>query len=334
MPIKSTQSGMLSRPVLVVCANPALEITFPIENRWGRFSSCHRATWEPAGKGTTVARILGALRVPSFLIGLSGGYVGQYLKRRLTDEGIRFELIDLLPETRCSVAMVDQFGKASILREDGPRVPRHGHAQLLNLAARHLRNASCLCVSGSLPTGLRRSLYSDLCNLATSAGKLAFLDCSGPVLLAALKRKPFLVKINREEAEATLGQSVDSNLAGMRALRAFTELGARNVLISLGKDGAVALIEHQLYRIMVPNIPIRSSVGAGDALMAGLLWAYGREVSWSQRLKLAMGVALSSTRFLSSGHIATSFSAAAECVRVTETRAERAKHKCVMVAGH
>lgn len=306
----------VSEPVLVVCANPALEITFPVESRWGRFSSCHRATWEPAGKGITVARVLKALRVPALLVGFSGGHIGRYITGCLTREGVDFQLLDVLPETRCSIAMVDPRGKATIVREDGPPARRSAHTRLLRLARRNLENASSLCISGSLPAGIGNHLYGDLCRFSRLSRKASFLDCAGPVLAVALKRKPFLIKLNREEAEATLGEPIGTDSAAIEALAKFRDLGAQNVLISLGKDGAVARIEESTYRIRVPNIPICSSVGSGDALMAGLLWAYRLNLSWEERLRLAMGVALSSTRFISSGHIDNLFSLDATSVRV------------------
>lgn len=259
---------------------------------------------EPGGKGTNVSRILHVLGVPVALLGFIGGYRGRYIRESLRNETLKSYLLNDMSETRCAYVIVDQHTKETmILRERGHPVSKSGKERLLSILDNYLKRSSFLCLSGSLPPGLPLRFYADICAAARKLGIRTLVDCSGATLLAVLRARPYFIKPNLEEAEAALGKKLKSNTARVDALYKLHSLGAENVLLSLGAGGALALIDGILYKARVPAIPVINPVGAGDALMAGLLFSLQHDIPWNQRLRCALGIALASTQMPSSGRI-------------------------------
>jgi fructose-1-phosphate kinase PfkB-like protein len=135
--------------------------------------------------------------------------------------------------------------------------------------------------SGSLPIGTPHDLYGELIHSARLAGCRTFVDTSGEALACALEQKPDFVKPNREEAQSLIGEVITDLPSARRALSQFLARGARCAALSLGKDGLLwcpAENERVVYAYH-PAIEARSSVGSGDATMAGFTTAMARELS-------------------------------------------------------
>lgn len=293
--------------VIVVCPNPCVEVTLFVSRIQQGLNEEIQAIREPGGKGTNVSRILHTLRVPVVLLGFIGGYRGRYICKSLTNEAVKFRLLNHISETRCSYVIIDKNSKQTmIFRERGQPVTKHGKKRLLSILNKYLRRSSLLCLSGSLPPGLPPTFYAEICAAARKLRVRTLVDCSGATLLETLRARPYLIKPNLDEAEEVLGKRLKSDVARVDAMYKLQSLGAQNVLLSLGARGALALLEGVVYRVRVPTVPVLNPVGAGDALLAGLIWSFDQVTSWKQRLQHSCAVAVASTRMPSSGRIAVS----------------------------
>ena len=156
------------------------------------------------------------------------------------------------------------------------------------LIREYLRDASWLVLAGSLAPGTRADLYGQLVETARERGARVLVDTSGPPLSHALASRPDVVKPNRSEAAALLGHKIQNRADAASAALAIHDMGARLVVLSLGKLGAVAANEDGVLGA-VPT-PARSgcAVGAGDALGAALIWALDRGEHLADALRWAV----------------------------------------------
>ncbi|GAA1012210.1 1-phosphofructokinase [Acrocarpospora pleiomorpha] len=263
--------------ILTLTLNPSLDRTIEVGSLTrGAVIRAAAAHLDPGGKGVNVSRALLANQVRSRAVIPFGGAEGQQLVALLAAAGIDMISVPVAGSTRSNVTLAEPDGTVTKINEPGTPLTA---AELDTLASAVLDaagSADWVVASGSLPPGVPTEVYAVLCERFVSAGIQVAVDTSGPALVSALAAGPTLIKPNREElAEATgtpitcLGDVIDA--AGK--LRA---MGARSVLTSLGADGAVLIEGDQVWYGTCPVEEPRSSVGAGDSMLAGFLAAGAR----------------------------------------------------------
>ena len=267
------------------------------------------------GKGFNVSRALLALGEPSVAAGFVGGHAGRRIAEGLSALGLATELVALAGgETRTNVTVVapDRHVKVN---EPGPAVSPEEQARLVARVRALARAGDLWVVSGSLPPGARPELYAELVRIVQGAGARALLDTSGAALRAGCAAAPFLVKPNAVEAReltgpglAPLAPSVAARSAAeskgdlppageLRAvLDAIHRLGPAHVLLTLGAEGAVLSTGGRTWRATPPAVEERNPIGAGDALLAGLVFGLARGLALPEALRwgVAAGAAAAS----------------------------------------
>lgn len=286
---------------LVVCANPALEVTYFLENLdpTSEVLTAEAVRCEADGKAVNVARALIAFGHRVTLVLPLGGHIGDGVASRLPASAI-CDVIPSAHETRISTVLVEgSTGRATIIRWSGESADPDLGACLLQHVQDHLPTTKLLVLSGSLPPELPPDIYARLCELATSTQVRTLVDCGGLPLAKALETKPFLVKVNRAEAGSVLGREV----APGNALSAVDELcarGAQHAIITMGGDGVVARCEGQQFRATVGLQPVVNSAGAGDAYLAGTVHAILNERSWNDAIRLGCAAGIAAVKSVSS----------------------------------
>lgn len=279
--------------IVTVTPNPAIDITYTVPHI--EFDEVLRTTevrrvW--AGKALNASRTLKRMGVESVVIAFAGGYTGRAIAEGLAEEGIATDFARVAGETRTVVAIVDQatghFVKAN---PPGAAVTPAEHAAFLAKVRGRVQPGDLWVLTGSLPPGLPADFYAELIDLVQGAGAAAVLDTSGPALRLGCARRPFLVKPNAEEAEEMTGQPVDAGAGGVAAVNAFLAAGARRVALSLGPDGLLLGDGQQAVFARPPRVTVKTAVGAGDALVAGLVWAQtqGKDLAESARWGVTVG---------------------------------------------
>jgi 1-phosphofructokinase len=263
--------------IVTLTLNPSLDRTIEVDRLVrGTMTRATSARLDPGGKGVNVSRALLANRVPSVAVVTVGGADGDQLVRLLEADGIPLRAVGVAGRTRSNVTIAEPDGVVTKLNEPGEPLSRAELDAVADAVLGETETASWVVTCGSLPPGVPTGIYARLCEFLTSAGVLVAVDASGPALLAALDAKPALIKPNREELAEAVGRPVDSIGAAIEAAEQLRDRGAGSVLASLGADGAVLVEDEGVTIGEAPIAEARSTVGAGDALLAGFLAAGAR----------------------------------------------------------
>ncbi len=232
--------------------------------------------FDAGGGGINVARVLRTLGVDALAILMAGGTTGQFLRELLDEKGIEYLIIPILGRTRISLAVHESStGREFRFVPAGPVVAQAELNELLETLDKI--ESEWLVASGSLPPGVPDDFYSTLARLAVRRGIRFVLDTTGIALKHALGQGVTLIKPSLGELESLLGRSIgdrhEQELAALELVRAGA---AQFVVLSLGAEGAILARNEGVLRLSAPNVPVRSSVGAGDSFTAGMILGLSR----------------------------------------------------------
>ncbi|MFI5907632.1 1-phosphofructokinase [Dactylosporangium sp. NPDC051541] len=263
--------------IVTVTLNPSLDRAMDI----GRLSRGEviRATaahLDPGGKGVNVSRALLANGVPSVAVLPCGGDEGSQLVRLLKAEGVEVLAIPIAGRTRSNITLAEPDGTVTKVNEPGPALVGAEFDEITDRVLARAGSADWVVLCGSVPPGLPADAYAQLCRRLSAAGIRVAVDTSGPALREAAAAGATLLKPNRDELAEVVGAplaDLGDVVAAAQQLRAW---GAQTVLASLGADGAVLVDADGVVTGTCPVTRPRSTVGAGDALLAGFLAAGAR----------------------------------------------------------
>ena len=281
--------------IYTVTCNPALDCAVQLNGLTvGALNRTAGATLVAGGKGVNVSRVLGALGERNVAMGFVAGSNGAMLEGALEQMGVETAFIRL-PEgqTRINVKL---YGRQETeLNAPGPAVSRAQAEGLLSGLSR-LDEDDLLCLCGSLPPGMGADSYA---RMLKAAGVRAIVDTTGEALLCALDEKPWLVKPNREELAALVGRELPTLEDVIAAAQWLREKGAQNVLVSMGKEGALLCADEKRLYQLAPDGKVIGTVGAGDSLVAGFAAGWQRTGDLVQAFRL--GIACGSATACSEG---------------------------------
>jgi len=256
--------------------------------RRGEVNRAAEVHWCASGKAVNVALALARLEVDVELVSSVGGRTGAALREEIEAAGIRGHWIETVAPTRVCTTIIETASSA-VITELVENTPGVSAVELEACRAAFVKNApraELVVLTGSLPATAPADFYREL--LAAVACP-AVLDFRGPELLAALERKPLLVKPNREELGHTLGRAITSAAdvaAGARELR---DRGAQWVAITAGAEAVYVVGPNQEFRLVPPRMKVVNPIASGDCLAAGFAWAVrqGKSVETALRWGVA-----------------------------------------------
>ena len=226
-----------------------------------------------SGKSINVAKVLKVLGEPPVAVGFIGGDRGEFIRAAMTRQGIDCEFVKVTAQTRQCITVIDESaGTHTELVEESQAVEPAEGDKLMAIVRRRISGCRAAVMSGTIAPGAPVDLYFQCTRLAEAAGALSVVDAQKAPLLEALKAGPGLVKPNRPELAATVGRELEDDAAVMVAMRELGELGAQRVIVTAGKDPALAFDGRDFRRIIAPRIKAVNPTGSGDAFTAGLVW--------------------------------------------------------------
>ena len=291
--------------IYTVTLNPAVDREMTVDTI--AFDTVLRALdWrvDCGGKGFNVARMLKSLGTSSVALGFAAGKSGEMLNDKLQSLGIETEFVWVDGETRTNVSIVSaengQYVKAN---EPGPTINGADLAQLAQKISDLVQAGDWWVLAGSLPPGVEPSYYTELITIIQSAGAKVFLDTSDEALRQNCGAKPLLVKPNDEEAHELTGLPVSTPAEIAAVGMAISAMGPASVIISLGKVGAVLVDEGKAWLAASPKIAAANPIGAGDSMVAGIVWGLSQGDSMQDALckGIACGAATASQKGTSVG---------------------------------
>ena len=273
--------------IYTVTLNPVLDRTMSVTNI--QFNEILRTTQvhvDAGGKGFNVSRALKLLGLGSTALGFVGGAVGEQLERSLHNLGITTDFVIIAGETRTNtVILEEQSDRYLKVNEPGPSIQISEQMTLIEKVRALVRSGDTWILSGSLPPGCPADSYAVLIELIKSNTARVLLDASGLALTLGCKASPFLVKPNLDEAGQAFGRSLTTqsdlspaNVAVNLAIDFFLSCGIEFVALSGGADGLWLANQQSRVHAIPPKITARNPVGTGDALLAGLVYAFSRNL--------------------------------------------------------
>jgi 1-phosphofructokinase len=260
------------RMIATVTPNPSVDWTLEIPALVR--GAVHRMTGElqePSGKGVNVARALTRNGVPALAVLPIGGAEGAKFEVLLRAEEVDYVAVPVAGSLRVNISLTEPDGTATKINAVGPTLRDEETQLLLAAAGAAADGAAWLVGSGSLPPGMNVDFYARLGAAVRGSGARFALDSSGPALMAGLAAHPQVIKPNADELAEAVGRPVVTVGDAVAAARELMTLGAGSVVVSLGRNGALLVdgvgVLHARAQVANP----RSTIGAGDALLAGYL---------------------------------------------------------------
>uniref|UniRef100_UPI0040282B60 1-phosphofructokinase n=1 Tax=Eubacterium sp. TaxID=142586 RepID=UPI0040282B60 len=272
--------------IYTVTFNPALDYVMKVEKL--RYDDINRTYGEElnyGGKGINVSAVLSTLGVENVALGFKAGFTGEKLEEMLRQDGIKTDFISLAKgNTRINVKI--KSDTELDINACGPEISGEEVEKLFERIA-SLKQGDVLVLAGSVPKELPSDIYEQILAKTSENGVEAVVDSTGELLLNVLKYKPFLIKPNNFELGDLFGVKIKNEEEIIRYAKELQKMGARNVLVSRGKDGALLIDENQnTYSIgIIPGKPL-NSVGCGDSMVAGFVAGYLEKHDYAYALKL------------------------------------------------
>lgn len=271
--------------IYTLTMNPSLDYVMEIENlSVGVMNRSSDSYLLPGGKGINVSYVLNNLEIKNTAILPVAGFTGEKLLQMLSSRGISYEAVRLSQgDTRINVKVLCQA--ETELNAQGPQISENEEG-LLYAKLKQLKDGDYLVLSGSVPGNLGEHFYAEIMGYLAGKGIKVVVDTIGANFLNALRQIPFLVKPNKEELETIMGQKADAEEKILELAKKVQSMGAKNVLVSLGSNGAILLTEDgHLFRKEAPKGNVVNTVGAGDSMVAGFLAGYIKTGNMESALK-------------------------------------------------
>lgn len=291
--MSAMSNGSINR-IVAVALNPAIDRVLETPGlAVGAHQVARLLARDPAGKGVNVAKTLSLLGVPCILTGLVGQGEFDFFAAAAARYNVEMAMVPVAGQTRENITLIDPLTRQEThIRDQGFTVAA-GELDLLRAQLAALTGEDTVFVfSGSLPPGIGAGEFGDLLAICRQGGARLAVDASGAGLAAAVDVRPWLIKPNREELEELVGRRLhgreDLLVAGREVARR-----AELVLISDGAEGAYLLADSRAWHgaCDVPPGRLASTVGCGDALLAGFLAGCYRKMDMPQALTLAVQAA-------------------------------------------
>lgn len=272
--------------IYTVTFNPALDYVMRVKEL--RTDDINRTCGEElhyGGKGINVSAVLARLGIESVALGFKAGFTGEKLQQMLEADGIHTDFIALEQgNTRINVKI--RAEQELDINAGGPPVTRQEVERLFE-KMRALTDGDVVVLAGSVPEALPPDIYEQILAITSYKGVGAVVDATGDLLLNVLKYRPFLIKPNHFELGDLFGVRLKDQDEILEYAGKLQKMGARNVLVSRGKDGALLLAEDGTVASngILPGKPV-NSVGCGDSMVAGFLAGYMDQKDYAYALRL------------------------------------------------
>jgi len=282
--------------IYTVTFNPALDYVLNVKELSA--DDINRAESEKiyyGGKGINVSAVLKELDIPSTALGFVGGFSGNELVRLMNKDGIQSDFVELCDGyTRINVKL--RSNKELDINADGPKIPEDKIDELLQKLDA-LCDGDFLVLAGSIPSSLPKNIYCRIMEKLQDKHIKIAVDTSGKALLNVLPYKPFLIKPNHHELGEIFGIDASNTETVIEYGKKLQKMGAQNVLVSRGENGAVLIDEKGKVHIAAAiKGELVNSVGCGDSMVAGFLAGYIQSGDFEYALKLSVAAA-SATAF-------------------------------------
>lgn len=286
--------------IITITLNPAIDKNYTVERLAPEHKlRCPNPRIDPGGGGINVAKALKELGSDCLAVFFSGGRNGAYLQDLLRDLSLNIHPIIIEGETRESVVVMEKTtGKEYRIVVDGPEIGMESLEEIIKLLQD--KKPSYVVASGSIPKGLPADAFARIAKVAKGLNARFVADTSGEPLKHAVEEGVFLLKPNLKELSALTGvESLQLNDVDDAAMELISKGKCEVVVVSLSASGAMLVTKDGYEHIPAPTVDRKSTVGAGDSMVAGMIWSLIQGKSYIDMAR--MGVACGTAATMSPG---------------------------------
>lgn len=280
--------------IYTVTFNPALDYILELDKlEVGKIQKSKSELILPGGKGINVSIVLTNLEIGNVALGFKAGFVGEEIERLLRNMRVETDFIKI-ENSNSRINVKVSANEETAINANGPEITEEKVSELLE-KLKNLNENDFLVLSGSIPKSLKDDIYEKICNTVRTKNVKIVVDATKNLLVQSLKYNPFLIKPNNEELGEIFGVDIHTKEDAYVYGRKLKEMGAKNVLVSMGKIGAVLIDENNNeYFVKSPEGKRVNTVGSGDSMVAGFIAGYLKFNDYENALKLGVSAGTAS----------------------------------------
>ena len=278
--------------IITVTLTPALDKTVAIPGfAVGKVNRIESLRLDAGGKGINVSKTLQALGEKSVAMGILGGTNGAFIRESLNQDGIENDFVFVMEDTRTNLKIIDPMGQTyTDINEPGAPVRAETLSAVLDKVEGRLKPGDVVVLAGKVPLGAPDTLFADWTRRLTAKRAAVYLDADDALLIKGVKALPALIKPNDEELGRLLGRSFSSLKQMAQAALELSQDGIGTVVVSMGGEGALFARAGVVLRGYGLDVAVKSTVGAGDSMMAAMCLGAVRGLPFAQTCRMAMAV--------------------------------------------
>lgn len=284
--------------IYTITLNPSIDYVMFTENfNLGGLNRAKTTYKFAGGKGINVSRVLNTHGIQSTALGYVGGFAGQFIETELNQVGIETKFIQVDDDTRINVKL--KGDTETEINAPGPQISAANRAALLS-QIKNLTSDDLVVLSGSIPSSMDQLIYKEIAEICEQNQISFIVDAEKALLQSVFPYQPELIKPNKVELEEMFGESLNSDDEMIAIAHQLQAQGVKNVMISLGGEGALLITKEAVYKATVPNGKVVNTVGSGDSTVAGFIAgsSQGLDIEMCFRLAVASGTATAFTEDL------------------------------------
>jgi len=277
--------------IITVTLNPAVDKTVEINNfASNRVNRVLTVRFDAGGKGINVSKVILSLGGKSIAIGFLGGEAGMFIKNHLDKMDISNDFVFVKGETRTNLKIVDPVQHTNTdINERGPDITPEDIKEMDHYLAHVAKKKSVIVLSGSVPPNVDNDIYQKWIYQAKEKGAKTILDADGELMGLGITAGPYLIKPNIHELERLMNRKITSIMEAVECSRlVMGKYGIEVVVVSMGEKGALFLNNEVTIFAKGLTVEVKSTVGAGDSMVAALAYAIDEGYTFEKAVTLAV----------------------------------------------
>ena len=287
--------------ITTITLNPAVDKTIKVNNfSVGNVNRIEAIRLDAGGKGINVSKVIKNLGGKSKAMGILSGNSGKFIKEYLDSINILNDFVFTEGETRTNIKVVDEISHTNTdINEAGPEASDKDLDEVSGKIFSNINSEDIIIFSGSVPSNVDKKIYGDWIKKAKAKGAKTILDADGELLKNAISAGPYLVKPNIDELEGMFNKKINGVKEAVEIAKGLLDYGIVIVVVSLGSKGAIFVNKEKSIYAHGLKVDVKSTVGAGDSMVAALAYSIEEGLSFEESVKLA--VATGTANVMTSG---------------------------------
>lgn len=276
--------------ILTVTFNPAIDKTAEVETMVaGGLNRLSHVMQDAGGKGVNVSKAIQAFGGNSICTGFLAGSTGEFIESALKKQSIQTDFVWVDGMTRTNLKVLDRQRNLTELNEAGPQIDTEKVEQLMDKILQLCQSDTIVVLSGNVSKGVATTIYYDMIKRIKATGAKVVFDADGALFAHGIKAKPYVIKPNKYELATYFHVSQDiTNEEVISLAKTLLNEDTHYVVVSMGKEGSIFITQEAVIQAEALKVEAHSSVGAGDAMVAGITYAIEQQYSLEEMIRFAV----------------------------------------------